>query len=122
MFKEKKQSKNKTSPQPNLTQGSRGLVKSFATEVGLLIRNILPLRIFYFLLYYFFLFCFTILYSFESTLIYFRISKTMPSVETASTVVDEKHDKSTTGQSPVFGASGRKIIYDKDGKPYVSCL
>ena len=21
---------------------------------------------------------------------------------------------------PVFGASGRKIVYDKDGKPYVS--
>ncbi|KNE00398.1 hypothetical protein QG37_02424 [Candidozyma auris] len=28
-------------------------------------------------------------------------------------------EASAPQDKPVFGASGRKIIYDKDGKPYV---
>lgn len=35
------------------------------------------------------------------------------------TTEENKPDNSSTTR-PEFGLSGRKIIYDKDGKPYVS--
>lgn len=34
-----------------------------------------------------------------------------------STMTQEKQEAQ---EKPVFGASGRKIVYDKDGKPYVT--
>lgn len=31
----------------------------------------------------------------------------------------EAQKNQETDSKPVFGATGRKIVYDKDGKPYV---
>lgn len=40
--------------------------------------------------------------------------------ESSETPVKASPAPETAGNSkPVFGASGRKIVYDKDGKPYV---
>lgn len=35
---------------------------------------------------------------------------------------EETKDETRSLEKPEFGATGRKIIYDKDGKPYVKLL